>query len=182
MRTAELQASQRQLEVMAYADPLTGLPNRRQFSNELRHMGARAVREHNGFTLLLIDLDHFKQINDTLGHDAGDALLQEVARRLALAVRESDRVARLGGDEFAVLLATNCEAGTVALVCERIIASLAEEIVFGSETMRIGASIGAAIFQHGAAELEALYKAADVALYAAKGAGRNGWRIHGQPA
>lgn len=178
-RTAELQASQQQLEVMAYADPLTGLPNRRRFTDELRHMGARALRENDSFTLLLIDLDHFKQINDTLGHDAGDALLVEAADRLRQAVRESDRLARLGGDEFAVLLSSTCEYACVGLICERIVASLAEPIYFGEHAMRVSASIGAATFPRGAGDLDALYKNADLALYATKSAGRNGWNLHG---
>lgn len=180
-RTAELQASQQQLEVLAYSDPLTGLPNRRCFNDELRHMGARAVREHHAFTLLLIDLDYFKQINDTLGHDAGDALLVEVAKRLTHAVREADRLARLGGDEFAVLLSNTGEEATVGMVCERIIASMAEPIPFGPDQMRTSVSIGAATFPGGDGDLDALYKTADVALYAAKSAGRNGWRIQGKP-
>ncbi len=177
-RTVELQASQRLLEVMAYADPLTGLPNRRHFNDELQHMGARAVREHNCFTLLLIDLDYFKRINDTLGHDAGDALLVEAARRLKQAVRESDRGARLGGDEFAVLLPNTDAHGTLDVICDRIVASMAEPIAFGAHQMRISASIGAATFNGGRDDLDALYKEADLALYATKSAGRNGWRLH----
>jgi diguanylate cyclase (GGDEF)-like protein len=179
VRTAELQSSQMRLEVMAYADPLTGLPNRRRFNDDLRYMGARAVREHDSFTLLLIDLDHFKQINDTLGHDAGDALLVEAAKRLTLAVRESDRVARLGGDEFAVLLPHTGKENALAIICDRIVASMAEPIPFEQHQMRISASVGAATFTIGKDDLDALYKDADLALYAAKSAGRNGWRLHG---
>ncbi|WP_426209340.1 diguanylate cyclase domain-containing protein [Massilia sp. TWP1-3-3] len=180
-RTAELQASQRQLEIFAYADPLTGLPNRRCFNDELRHMGARALREQHSFTLLLIDLDHFKQINDTLGHDAGDALLMEAARRLQLAVRESDRLARLGGDEFAVLLPQTGDAATAAVICDRIVASMAEAIMFGEQRMQISASVGAAASGEVGGDLDALYKAADVALYETKHRGRNGWSWYRAP-
>jgi diguanylate cyclase (GGDEF)-like protein len=175
-RTAELQASRQQLEVMAYSDPLTGLPNRRHFTDELRHMGARAVREHNPFTLLLIDLDHFKQINDTIGHDAGDALLIEAARRMKLCVREADRLARLGGDEFAVLLSNTGDYATLDAICGRIVASMAEPVQFGPYTLHISASIGAATFDPFQGDLDQLYKHADLALYATKGSGRNGWR------
>ena len=175
MRTQELQASQRQLEIFAYSDPLTGLPNRRCFNDELRHMAARAVREHDSFALLLIDLDHFKQVNDTHGHDAGDTVLVEAARRLKQAVRESDRVARLGGDEFAVLLAHTGDKAAAGVICARIVASMAEPIAFGAHHLTVSASVGAAAFGELGANLDALYKAADEALYDAKRRGRNGW-------
>lgn len=177
-RTAELQASQQMLEVMAYSDALTSLPNRRCFTDELRHMGARAAREHNKFTLLLLDLDHFKQINDTVGHDAGDALLVEAAKRMRLVVRESDRLARLGGDEFAVLLSNTGNDATLDTVCGRIVASMAEPVQFGTHTLRISASIGAATFEYPYDDLDQLYKNADIALYATKGRGRNGWTLY----
>lgn len=180
-RTAELQDSKQLLEVMAYSDPLTGLPNRRCFTDELRHMGARAVREQHGFTLLLIDLDHFKKINDTLGHDAGDALLLEAAKRMKLAVRESDRVARLGGDEFAVLLPNTSGNDMLEVICGRIVNSMAEPIAFGEHSMQISASIGAASFDGSGDDLDDLYKNADLALYATKNAGRNGWSLHRAP-
>ncbi len=172
-RTAELQASQTMLEHLAYADPLTGLPNRRLFNDELRHKKAQAARDHTPFTLLLIDLDHFKRINDTLGHDAGDALLIEVAKRLQMAVREADRLARLGGDEFAVLLSHTYGEEIVDVVARRIVDSVSEPIPFGEHSMRVGASIGAATY-HGGAD-ETLYKQADLALYQAKESGRNTW-------
>jgi diguanylate cyclase (GGDEF)-like protein len=174
-RTSELRASQVMLEQLAYADALTGLPNRRLFNDELRHLRAQAERDKTPFTLLLIDLDHFKQVNDTLGHDAGDALLIEVARRLRLCVRETDRLARLGGDEFAVLLSNTADERDVDQVARRIVDSVAEPIAFGMHQMRVGASIGAAAFHGNQASGEALYKQADLALYQAKSAGRNTW-------
>jgi diguanylate cyclase (GGDEF)-like protein len=173
-RTAELRASQARLEQLAYADPLTGLPNRRLFTDELRRMRAQAARGKTAFTLLLIDLDHFKATNDTLGHDAGDALLVEVARRMRLCVRESDRLARLGGDEFAVLLNTADEYDADQ-VARRIIDSVAEPVAYGGHQIRAGASIGAAVFRGGDMSEEALYKQADLALYQAKKAGRGTW-------
>ena len=174
-RTAELRATQAQLEQFAYADPLTGLPNRRLFSDELRQMKAAAARNNTPFTLLLIDLDHFKQVNDTLGHDAGDALLVEVSRRLRLAVRETDRLARLGGDEFAVLLSNAETDEDIALVAQRIVETVAEPIPFGTHSMKVGASIGAASFSAGQGIADDLYKQADLALYEAKHSGRNTW-------
>ena len=178
-RTAELEASKALLEVMAYADPLTGLPNRRRFNDEMRHMGARAVREQTSFTLLLIDLDYFKQVNDTLGHAAGDALLKEAAERLKRAVRESDRLARLGGDEFAVLLSNTSEHASMGVFCDRIVAAMAEPVYFGEHVMKISASVGAAVFDGAEEGMDTLYKHADLALYATKTAGRNGWTLHG---
>ncbi|USX13650.1 diguanylate cyclase [Oxalobacteraceae bacterium OTU3CAMAD1] len=190
-RTAELRATQSQLEQLAYGDPLTGLANRRLFNDELRHLVAQAARGGPGFTLLLIDLDHFKQVNDTLGHDAGDALLVAAAARLRAAVRETDRPFRLGGDEFAVLLGQTTERATIEPVCLRILENLAQALPHGAVTMRISASVGAAVHDGGDGRdgqegrdgnpgtHEELYKRADVALYRAKAAGRNGWHLAG---
>ena len=175
-RTAELRATQARLETMAYADPLTGLPNRRLFNDEMRRMAAQVQRDGVPFTLLLIDLDHFKCVNDTLGHDAGDALLVEAAERLRQAVRESDRVVRLGGDEFAVLLAPGSDEEVSGQICQRIVDSMAHPIRYGATEMRVSASIGGANYTS-PGNLDALYKAADLALYQAKASGRNSWRM-----
>ncbi|NIA56840.1 diguanylate cyclase [Massilia sp. TW-1] len=177
-RTSELRATQARLETMAYGDALTGLPNRRLFADEIRRMAAQVQRDGVPFTLLLIDLDHFKHVNDTLGHDAGDALLVEAAERLRHAVREADRVARLGGDEFAVLLAPGSDAAISGQICQRIVGSMARPIQYGAVEMRVGVSIGGAKFT-GEGNVDTLYKAADLALYQAKAAGRNTWRIAG---
>ena len=177
-RTEELRASQQQLEQIAYIDPLTGLPNRRLFNDELRHQTALAARGGADFTLMLLDLDGFKQINDRYGHDAGDAMLEQTAKRLLRVMRESDRVWRTGGDEFAVLLPQTSDREAVDTICRRIVDSLAEPLLLKGTTMRVGASIGVALCpDHGEAP-DALYKAADVALYAAKRGGRGTWRWH----
>jgi len=177
-RSEELRASQHQLEQIAYIDPLTGLPNRRLFNDDLRHQTALAARGDADFTLMLIDLDGFKQINDRFGHDAGDAMLEQTASRLLRAMRESDRVWRTGGDEFAVLLPRTSDRAAVDAICRRIVDSLAEPLLLKGTTMRVGASIGVALCPaHGHAP-DALYKAADVALYAAKHSGRGTWRWH----
>jgi diguanylate cyclase (GGDEF)-like protein len=176
-RTAELRATQAQLETLAYSDPLTGLANRRLFNDELRHLVAQAERGGPGFTLLLIDLDRFKPVNDTHGHDAGDALLVAAADRLRAAVREADRPFRLGGDEFAVLLGQTTEHDTLAPVCARILDNLAQPLTLpGAAVIEISASVGAAIYRRGNSH-EQLYKQADLALYHAKDAGRNTWRL-----
>ena len=180
-RTAELRATQGHLETMAYSDPLTGLPNRRMFNDELRRMAAQTQRDGVPFTLLLIDLDRFKEINDTFGHDAGDALLVEAATRLRQAVRQTDRVARLGGDEFAVLLAPLSNTTVGGMICQRIVDDMARPIMHHEIEMRVSASIGGAHFTS-ADNVEALYKAADLALYQAKAAGRNTWRLDGAAA
>ena len=178
-RSDELRESQQRLEQIAYNDPLTGLPNRRLFEDDLKHHVALAARDGPPFTLLLVDLDGFKKINDTLGHDAGDALLVEIALRLKHAVREADRVARLGGDEFAILLSQTSELAAVESVCQRILAALGEPVVFKSSIMRVTGSIGSALCPKQGSTTDALYKAADTALYDAKRSGRNMWSWYG---
>jgi diguanylate cyclase (GGDEF)-like protein len=173
-RTAELRATQLQLETMAYNDALTDLPNRRRFNDELHRLAALGKRGGEPFALLLIDLDRFKHINDTLGHDAGDALLVAAAERLRAAVRQTDCVARLGGDEFAVLLTPASDA-IVGDVAQRIIESMRAPITFGSHVMHVSASIGAAVAWRDGDDTEGLYKKADTALYCAKEAGRDTW-------
>jgi len=175
-RTAELRATQLQLETMAYNDALTDLPNRRRFNDELTRLAALARRGSDPFALLLIDLDRFKHINDTLGHDAGDALLVAAAARLRAAVRETDCVARLGGDEFAILLTPASDA-IVADVARRVVESMRAPITFGPHAMHVSASIGAVLATTRTVDTAALYKEADRALYQAKEAGRDGWRM-----
>lgn len=142
-RTAELRDSQRRLEQIAYFDTLTGLPNRRRFSDRFRSLLSRQGLQ--GFALLLIDLDHFRQINDTLGHDAGDALLAEAARRLCAAVPQPDNVARPGGDEFAALM-TVASSRDAEEICARIIASFVVPMTLGGTKVPAAVSIGMAVF------------------------------------
>ena len=182
-RTRELQSSQQQLEQLAYYDGLTGLANRRLFNDDLRHLMAQAQRNGLGLYLLLIDLDHFKQINDTQGHDAGDAVLKAVSACLAGALRESDRAARLGGDEFAVLLPDTADPAAAEAVCRRIAEGLAQVLPQGTSSLAMpSASIGAACYPRDAQDVDALYKAADLALYEAKHAGRARWWLYSSPA
>jgi diguanylate cyclase (GGDEF)-like protein len=179
-RSQQLRESQLQLERIAYVDPLTGLSNRRLFESDLRY-GVALIARNGGFlTLLLIDLDGFKQINDQLGHDAGDALLVETALRLTHSVRETDRVARLGGDEFAIVLTGTGELLSVEIICHRILNTLAAPFTYKGETLQVSASIGSVQCPSQGMTTETLYKAADVALYEAKRSGRNTWRWYGQ--
>jgi len=176
-RTLQLQESQKQLEQLAYFDGLSGLANRRLFNDELRGHFAHLARRGTPFALLLIDLDYFKQVNDTMGHDAGDAVLVAVARRLGKAVRETDRVARLGGDEFAVLMPDLVDAQAIAALCARIQESVSQPIQHAQFQLQVDVSIGIAFAPRDAATPDALHKAADLALYEAKAAGRGCWRL-----
>jgi diguanylate cyclase (GGDEF)-like protein len=177
-RTAELEQSKRQIELIAYQDALTGLPNRRMFVADFQKHLVLESRRAGRFALLLIDLDHFKQINDTLGHDAGDAMLIEAANRLQSAVRHSDCLARLGGDEFAILLTDTVDMAAAEAICLRIIESFSAPIPFNGIEMRTSPSIGMALYPTHGTTQDTLYKAADLALYDAKAAGRNTWRWH----
>jgi diguanylate cyclase (GGDEF)-like protein len=175
-RTAELRRSQEQLEQMAYFDSLTGLPNRRMFSEQLRRLIAARARGQGGFALLLIDLDGFKPINDTYGHVVGDALLVAIAGHLRTLVRDTDLAARLGGDEFAVLLSQTTEPSALESTCARIVTKLSEPLIVAGRSLKVGASIGIVPCPHEGITADELYRAADSALYQAKQAGRNTWR------
>ena len=178
-RTAELEASRQQLERIAYLDFLTGLPNRRMFTDECNKLLSRSRRKGGRFALLLIDLDGFKEINDTHGHDAGDALLIEVAIRLRTVLRESDTVARMGGDEFAILLPDDHDVIAVERVCQRIFDRFNMEASFKDASMRARLCIGGVLFPDQGDTEDDLYKAADLALYAAKRAGGNTFKVWG---
>lgn len=175
-RTEELRRSQRELERLVYFDPLTGLGNRRMFSENLSRLIARGPRGP-GFSLILVDLDRFKSINDRLGHDAGDAMLSETGARLLRVVRETDSVARLGGDEFALLVPGVIDETAIAQLCDRIVDLFDEPVDFADQMMRTSPSLGVAVFPAHGLDSERLYKAADLALYAAKRGGRNTWRL-----
>jgi diguanylate cyclase (GGDEF)-like protein len=175
-QTAELRERERQLEQMAYFDFLTGLPNRRAFLDQFNRLSALAQRERDTFALLLIDLDQFKQINDSLGHDAGDALLVESARRFQSAVRESDYLFRLGGDEFCILLIDAGDAASVEVCCRKLTECFTAAVPFQATEMRTSPSIGVAQFPADGESLDQLYKLADIALYEAKRGGKNTWR------
>lgn len=171
-------AAEEQLRYRADHDALTGLPNRALYADRLCSALAGASRHGERFALLAIDLDHFKAVNDRLGHLAGDALLVETAARLQACVRESDTVARLGGDEFAVILTEIAGPGAVEDVAERICASLARPFILAEGEARVSASVGIAFGPDGDARLEDLQRRADRALYVVKARGRGHYRIY----
>jgi diguanylate cyclase (GGDEF)-like protein len=179
-RTAELRGSQQQLEKAAFYDCLTGLPNRRLLEERFAFCAAAARRGRHRFGLLLIDLDRFKEINDNLGHDAGDALLVDAGCRLTTTVRECDVVARMGGDEFVILLSETGDRTGIESVCTRILSALAETMPFKNCVMRTSASIGVAAFPDHGETWQMIYKSADLALYEAKRSGRAVWRWYAE--
>ncbi|MCE3262021.1 MAG: diguanylate cyclase, partial [Pseudoduganella sp.] len=154
-------------------DTLTQLPNRRMFLDRLQHDILKSRRDSTRIAILFIDLDHFKEVNDTLGHHQGDVLLVEAARRIGACVRQSDTVSRLGGDEFTVILPELAEVDRVEDIAQHIIDSLRMPFQLGQEQAFVSASIGITVYPDDAGNMDDLLKHADQAMYAAKGAGRN---------
>jgi diguanylate cyclase (GGDEF)-like protein/PAS domain S-box-containing protein len=167
--------SEEQLRHMANHDVLTGLPTRRLCKENLSMAIAVARRNNTKTAVLFIDLDGFKSVNDTFGHDAGDVLLTEVAKRLSCCVREVDTVARIGGDEFMIVLTGINNRENVALVAQKIIDTLDQSFTLNSNTATIGASIGIALYPDHEQEPEALIKRADEMMYAVKSSGKNNY-------
>ncbi len=154
-------------------DTLTELPNRRMFRDRLTQEIMKSERANLLLALLVIDLDKFKEVNDTLGHDTGDTLLQEASRRLTDCVRETDTVARLGGDEFAVVLSQLKDTGHAEDIAQKILIRLAQPFHLGDENAFVSASIGITLYPDDAIDIESLLKNADQAMYVAKNLGRN---------
>lgn len=167
------------LEFLAHHDALTQLPNRALFLDRLQEALKRAHRHDSKVGLLFIDLDRFKTINDSLGHQTGDELLQTVARRLTACVRESDVVARLGGDEFTVLLDELSDSDDSRKIAVKMLAALANPIVLGGHELAVSGSIGISCYPQDGGDAETLLKNADMAMYNAKEAGRNMYRFFG---
>jgi len=158
---------------LAFYDSLTHLPNRVLFKDRLQQDIARARREQCTLDLMFIDLDDFKIVNDSLGHDAGDELLCQAARRIEACVRDTDSIARLGGDEFTVIVNGCTDELDVMNVCDKIIQAFAKPFLVGDQNVQIGASIGIARYPSDGEDPDTLTKHADAAMYAAKSAGRN---------
>ncbi len=183
-------SAQAQIHNLAYYDIVTGLPNRACLLRSLGEALDRASREHTRFAVLFLDLDHFKQVNDTLGHDAGDALLQQVAERINHVLRDSDvlskseessehhTVARLGGDEFVVLLGSIRRPEDSARVAQRIAATLREPFCISESEVRISTTIGISVFPADGQDADTLLKHADIAMYHAKERGRDGYQFY----
>jgi diguanylate cyclase (GGDEF)-like protein/PAS domain S-box-containing protein len=166
-------------EYLATRDPLTGLPNRMLVNDRLEQGIAKAARKNGQLAFMFIDLDRFKTINDSLGHDVGDELLKRVAARLSACVRSSDTVARLGGDEFAVILEnlqSNDQEGAQN-VAEKMIASLASPIMINNQHLNTSCSIGIGLYPDDGNDPQTLMKHADVAMYDAKAKGRNNYQF-----
>jgi diguanylate cyclase (GGDEF)-like protein/PAS domain S-box-containing protein len=169
--------AERQIARMARSDALTGLPNRRAFVDGLRQAIAAARRGGKSFAVLYLDLDHFKDINDTLGHPIGDRLLHAVAQRLRESIRESDTLARFGGDEFAVIAKDIVDPADAAALAETLLASVREPFSIQGNDIRSGTSVGIAVHGPDSPNAESLLSHADIALYRAKSAGRGGYRF-----
>ena len=182
MAHQEALSTSQQLETLALHDPLTGLANRRLLEDRLRMALKHARRERGQMAVLYLDLDGFKQINDTLGHHAGDVLLQQVAERLQSVVRADDTVARLGGDEFLVNLSRVAGVKEAAMVAAKVIEAVAETYNIEGEQVRVTTSVGVALYPTHGENADALMRSADVALYRAKEAGKNVYRVAGDEA
>ncbi len=173
-RNRQLESMLHHVESLAITDPLTGIFNRRRFTDVLRREVAVARRYKNALSLLMLDLDHFKTINDRFGHDAGDDVLRAIATTLTSGLREVDLAARYGGEEFAVIMPQTAKPNA-AIVASRIANHIAEmELQFQGQVVRLTSSIGVAdIADLKVVEADSLVKAADIALYEAKRTGRN---------
>jgi diguanylate cyclase (GGDEF)-like protein/PAS domain S-box-containing protein len=169
--------AEHRVQFLAYYDDLTGLPNRTLLQDRLAKALAGARRQKNKVALLFLDLDRFKDINDSLGHSVGDLLLQEVARRLKKWGRDQDTIARLGGDEFLIMLTQLSDISDAAVATERLMDALTPEVVVQNHALNISCSLGISIFPEHGADAETLIKNADAAMYSAKDAGRNNFRF-----
>ncbi|MDP3126843.1 MAG: diguanylate cyclase [Thiobacillus sp.] len=173
----QLEQYSRALESMALHDALTGLPNRRLLFDRLALAVAHAHRNKSTMAVMFLDLDGFKQVNDTLGHNAGDTLLGMVANRLVAAVRQEDTVARLSGDEFVIASWELSQADDATKLVSKVIQAVSQPYRIQGRDVNITASVGVAIYPAHGEEVETLMKSADLALYEAKHAGKNNYRI-----
>jgi diguanylate cyclase (GGDEF)-like protein len=174
-----LKQTNEQILKLAQHDTLTALPNRTLFYDRLNQAMTRTIRDKGSFAILYIDLDDFKIVNDTLGHDTGDALLREAAKRITACVRKSDTVARMGGDEFTVIISNVRTPASVERVAKKIVANLASQFDLNGKICSVSASIGIAFYPDNGETAAQLVKVADDAMYAAKNSGKNCYRFGG---
>jgi diguanylate cyclase (GGDEF)-like protein len=175
-RTQAIARREEELARLAYFDPLTGLPNQRMFREQLRRLIAGRRRGQGGFTMLLIELDGFREIQAAFGAAVGDALLSALGEQLRGLLRGNDTAARLGGNEFAVLLGQTTEPAAIESACARIVAKLGEPLLVAGHQLNVGASVGVVPCPTGDASPDELWRAADGALNEAKQAGPSTWR------
>lgn len=170
--------AEEELHQLAYYDNLTGLPNRQLFNDRLHQAIGDAKRRHRQVALMLLDLDRFKVVNDTMGHEAGDILLQEISARLKRSVRVNDTVARLGGDEFALIFTDVEESRYIGQCAQKVLAQFDTPIIIGGREVFSGASIGIALYPSDTIDADELLKFADSAMYHAKELGRNNYQFY----
>ena len=175
--TLQKKAEER-LRHMAYHDPLTGLANRNKLEQFLNQILAQSRRHQESFALMFIDLDRFKNINDTIGHEAGDLLLQIIADRLKGAIRNTDLVARLGGDEFVIVVTDVHKSESVAVIAHKMLESVMQAIVVKGQEVYITTSIGISLYPFDGQNMQTLMKNADLALYRAKEHGKNNYQFY----
>ena len=178
----ERKKAEERIRVLALQDTLTGLPNRLHLNDQVEQALERAAGSEREFAIMFLDLDGFKKVNDSHGHDMGDVLLTHVAQLLKKAVRETDVVARLGGDEFVVLLHDVTDEAMIATVAQKIVNSIGEPCQLEGVEIKIGASIGIAIYPRDGTSRETLLKVSDHAMYVAKSSGKGNFRFNGQGA
>lgn len=177
MDITEHKKTEARIDYLAHHDPLTALPNRTLLRDRYEQSAAFAQREDSMLAVLYLDLDHFKNINDSLGHPVGDKLLIETASRISGCVRDSDTVSRLGGDEFVVLLNSIHAGESVAEIANKILESVATPFIIDNKVLNISCSIGICIYPDDGKEFDQLLQQADISLYQAKGNGRNGYHF-----
>lgn len=166
-----------QIQYLAEHDKLTALPNRLLLEDRLKQALALAKRNNKKFALIYLDIDHFKKINDTLGHDAGDALLRETAIRMVSCIRETDTVSRVGGDEFVILLYDIEKNESAVHIAQKILLEINKDVAFSGQILKTSASIGISVYPEHGHEVALLEKHADIAMYIAKKNGRNQVRL-----
>jgi len=176
-RYRDASQARKELAKLSMLDSLTGLPNRRSLPEWYERGVSRAIEDASHMAVLFVDLDHFKTINDTLGHTAGDELLLEMSRRLRDCIREDDTVARLGGDEFTIILGELRHSDDAVQVAEKILEAVAVPLWISGMPIEMTASIGIALFPADGADAEALLRNADSAMYRAKESGRNNYQL-----
>jgi diguanylate cyclase (GGDEF)-like protein len=180
LSAADRKQAEEEMRRLANYDHLTGLPNRTLFMDRMEQALARARRSRHPLALLFIDVDRFKSVNDSLGHNVGDQLLYQIGQRLLECVRTSDTVARLGGDEFTVIVEDCMESQAVTLTCERILTSLSESMLLEGTEINLGCSIGVSMYPTDGTTVQALLQNADSAMYKAKERGRNNYQFFTQ--